>query len=270
VAILELSRSLGHSGDGETFLGRVSTERGPKPALIRLLVEGEELAAAERIDHPNLVAMLDRGIASERGGAHFIAFEAVRGRTLRSLVVENRRRGAWPPYGFSIHVIREIARVLIAVHQRGAVLKNLGPATILLSGDGRVLLFPPPFNGASLPYLSPEQVRGETLDHRSDLFTLGVIMAELLTGAHPFAGHTEFDTLTSIIKGIHPPWPDELRPLGAILDELLAVERDQRIGSATALSARMGAVCPDFSLPESRRRCRRLLAHTVATGRFDG
>ncbi len=271
VAIVELQRPLGRHADGQMYLGSVLTTSGRRGAVIRIFHPDAEAAAGEleavvrRAQHPGVVRMIDAGHDPRFG--RFLAFDAVRGRTLLDLVGFH-----WPPDSFSLHVIRELTIALIAMHEAGLVVRHLSPSTILLTVDGRVLLLPPGVADTALAYLSPEQIRGEALTTASDLFNLGVVAAELLTRAHPFArpGASEIQLLQAIIAGVHPPWGPELSaPLAERLDALLDLHPDRR-PTAAQLFGRMAAICPDFREPRSRRRCRHLVAQAVTTGRFGG
>ncbi|HEX6199749.1 MAG TPA: serine/threonine-protein kinase, partial [Thermoanaerobaculia bacterium] len=214
---------------------REATER--RERLLR------EARTAGRLIHPNVVTLFDAG---EHEGTLFLAFEYVEGQSLDKLLA----RGEAMTTAEALRIAREAATGLAFAHARGVVHRDVKPANLLLAEDGRVKVSD--FGIAKMAgqateltmtgtvvgsphYLSPEQVRGEALDGRSDLFSLGVVLYELLGGRRPFDG----DTLTTLVYQIlhQPPPPMPLRPglaprLTEVVSRLLAKDRDERYGSA--------------------------------------
>ncbi|HSL81638.1 MAG TPA: serine/threonine-protein kinase, partial [Thermoanaerobaculia bacterium] len=206
-----------------------------------------EARTAGRLIHPNVVTLFDAG---EHEGTLFLAFEYVEGQSLDKVLDKRQASGEAMTTAEALRIAREAATGLAFAHARGVVHRDVKPANLLLAGDGRVKVSD--FGIAKMAgqateltmtgtvvgsphYLSPEQVRGEALDGRSDLFSLGVVLYELLGGRRPFDG----DTLTTLVFQIlhQPPPPMPLRPglapgLTEVLSRFLAKDRDERYGSA--------------------------------------
>jgi serine/threonine protein kinase len=151
-----------------------------------------EASSAAGLSHPNIVGIFDRG---EWDGTYYIAMEFVEGRTLKDIV---RERGAAPPEA-AADITLQILRALRFAHQRGIVHRDIKPQNVLIDNDGRVRVadFGIARAGVSdmtetgsvmgtAQYLSPEQAQGKPVDARSDLYSTGVVLYELLTGRVPF------------------------------------------------------------------------------------
>ncbi len=211
---------------------------------VRLLREAK---AAGKLLHPNVVTLFDAG---EAGGELFLAFEYVDGSDL------GQRMKQAPPLslGDVIRIVREVAQGLQYAHEAGVIHRDIKPGNILLDRQGRAKLADfgiARFVGqatkltttgaviGSPQYLAPEQVRGEELDGRNDLFSLGVVFYQLLTGHRPFGG----ETVTTLVYQIlhHEPAPVRQlcpalpRGLEGVVNKLLAKDREDRFPSAEAL-----------------------------------
>jgi serine/threonine-protein kinase len=214
-----------------------------------------EARAASALNHPNICTIFDIG---EQNGEPYLVMELLEGITLRERIAQ----GALPPRDL-ICIAREIAEALGAAHARGIVHRDVKPANIFLvqkpNGvlQAKILDFglakmPDEDAGrraqrslhltnagatvGTLAYMSPEQARGEVLDARSDLFSLGVVMYEMATQQVPFAGATS--ALVSLKLLNEPPQPLRAwnaalpRELDKIVQKLLAKERSGRFQSA--------------------------------------
>ncbi len=204
-----------------------------------------EARAAGRLLHPNVVTLFDAG---EAEGLLYLAFEYVEGTDLAHRLDED----AGPRLSLRevLRVVRQAADALDYAHGQGIVHRDIKPSNILLDRAGRVKVAD--FGIAKMAgqsteltmagsvmgspqYLSPEQIRGEDLDGRSDIFSLGVVLYEMLSGKRPFEG----DTITTLVYQIlhkEPPPISELRAVPPRLEELLrrmlAKSAAERLGTA--------------------------------------
>jgi len=253
-----LEALLGEGGMGQVFRAR-DTRLGRLVAikLIRAehILHGEfhirfqrEARATAALNHPHICTLYDVG---EHEGAAYLVMEYVEGQTLAS-----RLREGPLPFDQLIRYGVEIAQALTAAHERGIIHRDLKPANLMLTPTGIKVLdfglakFAGPesssdsLNGASVArsilgspsYMSPEQTRGEELDARSDLFSLGCVLYEAATGVRPFRGSSVFDILREVASG-HPAPPSSLRPelpaeWDGILRQALAKDRARRYQSA--------------------------------------
>jgi TolB-like protein/tetratricopeptide (TPR) repeat protein/predicted Ser/Thr protein kinase len=248
---------LGHGGMGRIFLAedpalgrrlaiKVLPENVSDPLRKERLLK--EARAASALNHPNIVTVLDVG---EADGALFVAMELIEGETLRQ----------WATAGRSptliLHVVRQAARALDLAHAAGIVHRDLKPENLMVRSDGllKVLDFglarsvtPEEFGHTATapgtvlgttPYMSPEQVLGHPAGPPSDLFSLGIILYELLTARHPFAASTAVDTMHRILHETPEP-PSRVTPalspaFDLVLARALAKEPDRRHSSARDL-----------------------------------
>ncbi|HYP28678.1 MAG TPA: protein kinase [Blastocatellia bacterium] len=221
-------RKLGEGGMGEVYLAE-DTRLGRKVAL-KLLPRNltgddqrvrrfrQEACAASTLNHPNILTIYDIG---EVDGTHFIAAEYVKGDTLRGRMIHG-------PLGWreSLELIAQAANALAAAHEVGVVHRDIKPENLMIRPDGylKVLDFglakltqrrPPSSSTHSEvkplistepgllmgtpQYMSPEQVRGFDVDQRSDIFSLGVVLYEMLTGIAPFRRRTMGDVIAAIL-----------------------------------------------------------------------
>ncbi|MCM2256720.1 MAG: protein kinase [Vicinamibacteria bacterium] len=212
-----------------------------------------EIRLARRVRHPNVCAMHEYGA---EGSARFLVMEFVPGLDLRSVL---RKRGRLPRReAWSIAI--QLADGLAAIHAAGVVHRDLKASNVLVGDDGtaRLLDFGIARDLENLAgvtatgqvfgtpeYMSPEQARGEHVDARSDLYSLGVLLFELFSGALPFRGQSPVATILQHLQQ-PPPLNDErarrlpasLRP---VLERLLAKEREQRDLSAADVAAALRA-----------------------------
>ena len=205
----------------------------------RLLIEARAAAALE---HPNVCTIHEIGETAD--GQPFIAMACYEGETLK----ERLRRGPLP-VAEAVGVAVQIARGLAAAHARGIVHRDVKPGNVMLMADrslklldfglakvADVSLTRPGMTPGTLAYMSPEQARGDPLDHRTDLWSLGVVLYEMLTGVRPFRGGNDRAVIQAILhdqpeplrKRVDDP-PESLEP---IMDRLLRKERNARYGSA--------------------------------------
>jgi beta-lactam-binding protein with PASTA domain len=224
-----------------------------------------EASAAAGLQHPNVVSVYDRG---EFDGTSYIAMEFCEGSTLREVITRNApldlRR--------AIDITRKILVAARFAHRRGVIHRDLKPHNVIVDSDGgtddvKVTDFGIARAGASeitevgaimgtAHYLSPEQAQGRPVTAASDLYSVGVVLYEMLTGRPPFEG----DSAVAIaLKHVSqpPPSPRELRPeippeLEAVVLKALAKDADSRYGEADAFIHDLGVV--DSLLAEDGRQ----------------
>src|SRR6185312_10049940 len=164
--------------------------------------------SARRLQHRNVVQVLDAG---EMAGAPYVTMEMVEGDNLRKLLDGG-------PLGIAraLQIIHEVASALEYAHLEGAVHGSIRPSSIIVLGSGEVKVTDfgtGELAEASAPnYLSPEQVLGEPVDHRCDIFSLGAVFYELLTGRRAFEGSSSQEVMHNILHKAPPP-PSELNSL---------------------------------------------------------
>jgi serine/threonine-protein kinase len=268
-----LIRRIGRGGMGEVYLAR-DTRLG-RPAALKLLHSSltrdaarvrrfrQEARAASALNHPNILTIYEVGQAdSTAGGAQFIAAEFVDGQTLRELC-----RGGGLALGAALDILIQVAGALAAAHESGIIHRDIKPENIMLRKDGlvkvvdfgiaklteeamrphsdsfaRVTTQPGVLMG-TVSYMSPEQARGLEVDERSDLFSLGVVMYETLTGRAPFEGETTGDVLVALLAGEPRPLARYVaklpEALQEIIDRALAKPAERRCQTARELGAEL-------------------------------
>ena len=206
-----------------------------------------EAKNAAALSHPNIVSIYDRG---EAEGTYYIAMEYLDGRSLKELIVT---RGP-APVPVAVEYARQILSALRFAHRHGIVHRDIKPHNVLVDGEGRVKVtdFGIARAGASqmteagsivgtAQYLSPEQARGTNVDQRSDLYSLGVVLYELLTGSAPFGGDTPVEIAMKHLSQVPEP-PSAKRPnlphdLDLLVMRALAKDPEERYQSAEEMDA---------------------------------
>jgi serine/threonine-protein kinase len=220
-----------------------------------------EARAAATLNHPNIVAVYDWGAVD---GVYYMVMEYVQGRALRDIL---NTIGRLAP-SQAADVVRQTLLALEHAHSKGIVHRDLKPENILVTADGTVKLtdlgLARAFADArstragavtgTVQYLSPEQIRGEPADPRSDLYALGIVTFELLTGRLPFTGETPMAIAYKHLSDRVPP-PSRFAPdITADLDGFVASatdpDREMRPESARAMLQDLGSIIDD--LPRSR------------------
>jgi serine/threonine protein kinase len=299
----EIVEAIGSGGMGDVYRARdtrldrdvaikVLPERVARDAEARMRFEREAKAVAA-LTHPNILAIHDYG---SEDGAAFSVTELLEGETLR------RRINSGPiPWRKAAEIGAAIADGLAAAHAKGIIHRDLKPENIFLTTDGRVKILdfgiaqlvraePPPSDDvdpSSLPtaplktepgsvigtagYMAPEQLRGEGVDARTDIFSLGALLYEMTTGRPAFIRGTVIDSLSAILTDNPDVFTlsEKLIPyeLARVIQRCLEKKREERFQSARDLSFALRAVgtstALSFEAPEERRR-RRLVWGGIA------
>jgi len=260
----EIQSPLGSGGMGEVY--RARDTRLERTVAIKVLPAAfsrdaerlrrfeQEARAAAALNHPNILAVHDIGTHED---APFVVTELLEGETLRQRI----QSGPVPVRKATDYAL-QITRGLAAAHDRGIVHRDLKPENIFLTRDGRTKILDfglakltrphGESSGADTPtlasqtepglvlgtvgYMSPEQVRGKPADARSDIFSLGAILYEMVSGKRAFHGDTAADTMTAILKGEPPSLSDvqqNVPPgLARIVEHCLEKHPDDRFQSA--------------------------------------
>lgn len=255
---------LGEGGMGEVFLAE-DTRLGRKVALKvlpasfsqdkeRLARFQQEARAASALNHPNILTVYEIGVGES---GHYIATEFIQGETLRKRLSSGKL-----DLSLVFDIAIQVANGLVAAHEAGIMHRDIKPENIMLRRDGyaKILDFglakpTPGMSGratesatiasldttpgivmGTVKYMSPEQARGLALDARSDIFSLGVVLYEMVTGRVPFEGPTSTDTIATILHRDPPPLarfsPDTPAELERILTKALAKDREERYQTA--------------------------------------
>src|SRR5262245_5731285 len=237
----------------------------------RLLAEARAAAA---LDHANICTIYEVGETSEQ--VPFIAMAFYAGETLEQVL----RRDSLP-LSTVLDYARQIARGLGAAHQRGIVHRDVKPANIIVTADGvlKILDFGiartvdigpshESVTAGTLAYMSPEQVTSRSLDSRTDLWSLGVVLYEMCTAVRPFGGEHAGAMLYSIVHETPAPVttrrPETPRPVESIIDRLLAKELAQRYENAEQLTSDLASL--ETPSRASSRRARWYRTGVLALG----
>jgi serine/threonine protein kinase/TolB-like protein/Tfp pilus assembly protein PilF len=276
-------REIGRGGMGEVYLAHDT--RLDRPVAIKLLPAAfhddperlrrfqQEARAASLLNHPNIVTIYE---VAESEHLPFIVSEFVEGKTLRVLIQDGSLK-----LGDALDVIIQTAGALGAAHAAGIVHRDIKPENIMVRDDGYVKVLDfglaklterghidaPALEGAGIvsepstmsgiivgtvKYMSPEQARGERVDHRSDIFSLGVVLYETIAGRTPFAGKSSSDELASILRDDAPPLTrfvvDVPEQLADIVGKALQKEAGDRYQTVTELQRDLRNLRQDLDL----------------------
>jgi eukaryotic-like serine/threonine-protein kinase len=263
----QIQSQLGAGGMGEVYRAR-DTRLGREVA-IKILPDSfasdadrlrrfeQETQAIAALNHPNILAIYDVG---NRDSAPFLVSELLEGETLRAVL----ERGPLPQRK-AIDYAVQIAKGLAAAHDKGIVHRDLKPENLFICRDGRVKILDfglaklaaksaPELDGATMTsshtaagivmgtasYMAPEQVRGEPVDARTDMFSFGAILFEMLTGRRAFHRDTAAEAMTAILKEDVPEFAETSPPISPALERIvrrcLEKSPEQRFQSAKDLA----------------------------------
>jgi beta-lactam-binding protein with PASTA domain len=202
-----------------------------------------EAQAAARLNHPNIVAVYDTGAD---GGTQYIVMEYIEGRTLHEFLTAGRK----PSMPQSVDLAQKVAMALAAAHLQGVIHRDIKPANIMVTREGEVKVTDlgiarmetaetAPQTSAVLgtaAYLSPEQAQGQPVDARTDIYSLGTVLYELLAGRPPFTGDSPVAIAYKQVNETPAP-PSQLNPevspvLDAVVMKALAKNRANRYQTA--------------------------------------
>src|SRR5919201_1694419 len=240
-----------------------------------------EAKNAAGLSHPNIVSIFDRG---EAEGTYYIAMEYLDGRSLKELITS---RGPAP-----IHVAVDYARQVLAAlrlaHRQGLVHRDIKPHNVLVDAEGRVKVtdFGIARAGPSqmteegsiigtAQYLSPEQAQGAPVTPSSDLYSVGIVLYELLTGTVPFAGETPVELAMKHLSKVPDP-PSRLRPevprdLDFVVMRALAKGPEERYQSADEMDADLARVARGVSVsPETEEAATSIIARPITAATVVG
>jgi serine/threonine protein kinase len=283
IGAYRLVRELGQGGMGRVYL--VYDTRLGRPAALKLLPSRlvnnpervyrfqREARTASALNHPNIITIYDFG---QENGRDYIVSEFVEGRTLREYVAS---------FELSLNQVLDftiqVASALEAAHAAGVVHRDIKPENIMVRPDGYVKvldfglakLTEPESSDAetktdlsegradfetrtgmvlgTVNYMSPEQARGQKVDARSDLFSLGVVLYELITGHRPFGGETWHHTMVALTDAEPPPIARDVQGAPAALQKIisraLVKNREQRYQTAREMLADLKALQSELS-----------------------
>jgi serine/threonine protein kinase/tetratricopeptide (TPR) repeat protein len=280
--LIRIGTTLGHyriveqiGAGGMGVVYRARDERLDRDVAIKVLPEEvagdldrlhrfeREAKAVAQLDHPNILAIHDFG--SEDGVAYAV-MELLEGESLRTLISKGG-----VTTGKAVEYARTISDGLAAAHEKGIVHRDLKPENVFLTKDGRIKILDfglaklelpeadlatetptatldtaPGGLLGTIPYMAPEQVQGQPADHRSDIFALGVVLYEMLTGRRPFGGSTSVETAAAILKEDPEPMssvaPGVPPTLAGMVSRCLEKRPEDRFSSAHDLSLTLGAI----------------------------
>src|SRR5215204_271375 len=255
---------IGEGGMGEVYLAE-DTRLGRRVAL-KLLSPAftsdadrmrrfvQEARAASALNHPNILTVHEIGRAN---GFDFIATEFIEGETLRSSMVQRNL-----PLTQALDVAAQVAGALAAAHTAGVLHRDVKPENIMLRPDGYVKVLDfglaklagggvqtgneastvarvetnPGVVMGTVQYMSPEQTRGRTMDARTDIWSLGIVLYEMITNRTPFESETQSDTIVSILERKPKPLtlhaPEAPTELERIVTKALAKDKEERYQTA--------------------------------------
>ena len=262
----EIISAIGAGGMGEVY--RARDTRLNREVAIKVSAEKfterfeREARAIAALNHPNICTLYDVG-------PNYLVMELIEGETLRNYLKKS------PPKERTLEIARQVLEALRAAHGTSIVHRDLKPENIIVRSDGYVkvldfglakrmptsdvlrnedtvtnLSVPGQILG-TVAYMSPEQILGQEIDQRSDLFAFGIVLCEMLTGQHPWLRTSQVDTLHAILHDDPPPMQ---AALAGVVDKLLHKNREERYSSAEAVLEGLASPAPPQAPPRALTR----------------
>ena len=290
---------LGEGGMGvvykaqDTQLGRFAALKVLPPEMVasqdRQARFMQEARAASMLNHPNIITVYE---ISQEAGVAFIAMEYVDGKTLAALIPRSGMR-----LGEALRIASQVAEGLARAHAAGIVHRDLKPSNIMVSNDGGVKILdfglakltdrsellptdatrtvgaPVSVEGSiagTVAYMSPEQAEGRTLDGRSDIFSFGIVLYELLSGHRPFAGESQMKTLAAILDQEPKPLPGIPHDLERVVARCLRKDPGKRWQTMADLKVALEELKEESDSGRLRSAAGAIPARTVRKWRWLG
>ncbi len=296
---LKIIKKLDSGGMAEVFIGELvgAQDISKRVAVKRILPNLnrhqkfvdmflDEARLAMKLSHANVVQTFDVG---ESGGTYYIVMEFIEGTSLKAIMSHVKDRGVQMPIGVAIYIIMEACKGLGYAHAAKDSLGNplhivhrdVSPPNILISREGEIKVVDfglakaasqlestePGVIKGKFSYLSPEAVMGLEVDSRADVFSLGIILFELLTGRRLFYGATDYETVQLVEKAYIPRAsalnPDVPPALEQALAKALARDRDRRFQKASQFLDALNSVLFAYGLKVSDRDVAKLVKQTI-------
>jgi serine/threonine protein kinase len=261
LAHYRINAAIGAGGMGEVYRAtdtKLNREIALKILPLDMARDPERLARFQReartvaaLNHPNIVTIYS---VEEAEGVHFLTMELVEGRSLKDCITEGGM-----PVEQIVEIARALGEALAAAHEKGIMHRDLKPANVMVTEDGRVKALDFGIakeiqldgGGATLTsadntqagvvmgtpaYMSPEQITGRVLDHRTDIFSLGVMLHEMATGQRPFVGRSPAEQISAVLNDTPPLVTDVRSDLPSDLARIIrrCLEKDPRHRVQTA------------------------------------
>ena len=265
----QIDRKIGKGGMATVYLARqMSLDRPVVLKVLDLSKQGENNSQIERflsegrivasLNHPNIITIYDIGIADDN--SIYISMEYIEGGDLKA------RMGIPMDPAEALDIVIQITKGLKLAHQHGIIHRDVKPANILFKNDDTPLLTD--FGIAkrinddlsltstgiflgSPNYVSPEQATGDPVDARSDIYSLGCILYEMLTGEKPYKASTVFDVVMQHKEGQIPRLPDDLSEYQPLIDKMMAKDPEDRPASAEELLEDIHEIYKEKSSPNA-------------------
>lgn len=289
---------LGAGGMGEVYLAEDATlARQVALKFLPADIEADDTArqrlireaqAAAQLDHPNVCAIHEIG---QHQNTSFIVMQYVEGDTLATRI----ERGS-AEVTESLRITMQIADALAEAHSHGIIHRDIKPQNIMLTRRGQVkvldfglaklepietsvpgeastelLLTQPGVIAGTIPYMSPEQLRGEVLDERTDIFSLGAVLYEMLTGSRAFVGRSHAEMIEAILERepalLDQTGKDHKKGLQELLNRCLAKDRTQRYQSARELADHLSALLGQVESETAPEGLQAVRDRGIASGR---